>query len=138
AWRFSSTGTAAAPAPSASASNVAVALAPASVPSASVDEARTTPALPAARPPRSSRTPSQPTPKPVATAAEGTGFVAFRALDGATRTAIVVDGVPHGFAPRMLELSAGTHTVSFVAPSGATFGTRQIVVRQEHSRSSPK
>lgn len=67
----------------------------------------------------------------------GSGFVAFRALEGATRTTIVVDGVARGFAPKVLELSAGTHPVSYVSGSGAVFGATQVMVRPEFSRSSP-
>ncbi|MBX3218037.1 MAG: serine/threonine protein kinase [Labilithrix sp.] len=91
------------------------------------------PSRPPAAPPRATAS------HPATSTAQmtGSGFVAFRALEGATRTTIVVDGVARGFAPKVLELSAGTHPVSYVSGSGAVFGATQVMVRPEFSRASP-
>lgn len=77
-------------------------------------------------------------PPQVVRPASETGFVAFRAADGATRTTIVVDGAARGFAPRILELPLGPHAISFIDASGSPFGAASLEVRPEHSRESPK
>ncbi|HVM69844.1 MAG TPA: protein kinase [Gaiellaceae bacterium] len=89
-------------------------------------------------PTRTTPTAETPLRPPSAPAGEGTGFVAFRALEGATRTTIVVDGVPRGFAPKVLELSVGPHAVAFIDQAGKRFGATQVAVRQDYSRASPK
>lgn len=138
-----------------SASPAAAALAPPAVPAdtpkslASVGLTIAS-AQPAASPPSTTRSPlhttgpgvraaqARPSTSASATPATGTGFVAFRAVDGATRTTIVIDGTARGFAPRIVELPLGPHTVSFLDGSGGSFGSTSLVVRPENSREQPK
>lgn len=80
---------------------------------------------------------STPTRAPVASAPEGTGFVRFRVSGEGTATQILVDGVPRGFAPRILELPIGSHKIAF-AEGDRTFGARSIDVGIEFSRRAPK
>jgi hypothetical protein len=56
--------------------------------------------------------------------------------EGALRAEIRIDGRSRGFAPKLLELPAGTHQVELVLGNGAHLEKR-FTISESHTASSP-
>ncbi len=56
---------------------------------------------------------------------------------GAQRCEIKVDGTSFGFAPKRLELEAGTHQVELITPTGEKIGPRKIDLTERHTEHEP-
>ena len=57
--------------------------------------------------------------------------------EGAARSEILIDGKSFGYAPKRLELPAGSHTVELVTPSGKRIGPAPISVTARNTESEP-
>jgi hypothetical protein len=69
-------------------------------------------------------------------ASQGIGVVLIGG-EGAQRAEILIDGRSVGYAPKRLELAAGTHAVELVMPTGARVGPKQVLVTARHTESEP-
>lgn len=98
-------------------------------------------ARPSARstaPPSSSAT-TAPTAAATARPSETSGAPGMVAIggEGATRAEIFVDGSTRGYAPRVIALPAGAHSLELVRPDGSRLGPQRIEVTAQHTASSP-
>ena len=82
----------------------------------------------------SSPTPAAPLPAASTPAGPGTLVIGG---DGALRAEIRVDGRSLGFAPKRIELSAGSHEVVLVRPDGTRIGPRNVLIETHHTQSAP-
>ena len=88
------------------------------------------------RPPRDRPAPPPPvTPPPPLARTDASGVVAIGGT-GALRAEILVDGASRGFAPRVLALPTGAHTVVLILPDGHRV-SKTLTVQATHTPSSP-
>lgn len=56
---------------------------------------------------------------------------------GAHRAQIRIDGKRKGYAPKLLELSGGKHTIELRGEDGASMATKRVAIEPHHTRSRP-